>query len=146
MTERVKEKEIFNGTNGTLWITTEKEELKLGAAQSFTLKQKNNWEDYNNPNEYGKNRKFLGYELSGTITKLKIDNKMTNVFTDYANGEVPEISLIAKVENPSTGKLQRVKISEVTFDEMDIIAFEPKTMTKEEIPFEAATYKWIDNV
>lgn len=142
----MEEKEIFNGTSGTLWITTENEEFEVGSIQNFVMTQTNHFEEYNCPNEYGKYQRFLGYSLSGTITKYKIDNKMVNILYEYAKGNNPSISIIGKVENPSTNKMQRIKFSNVTFDSGDLINFEQKVATKEKISIKAAKYEFLDNV
>ena len=141
----MKATEIFNGTNGTLWLSTDTQEVEVGSIQNFTLKQKNNFEDVDEANNYGKKRRFVGFELSGTISKFKVDNSFINIMEEYKNGNQPDISLIGKVENPTTNKIQRMRIKGVTFDEMDLIAFEQKKATTEEIPFEAEDYNWIDN-
>lgn len=142
----MEEKEIFNGTNGTLWITTDDEEIEVGSIQSFVMTQTNEFEEYNKPNEYGKYQRFLGYSLAGTITKYKIDNKMVNLLHEYSKGNQPNISIIGKIENPSTNKLQRIKYSNVTIDSGDLQNFEQKVATKEEIPIKAAKYDFLDNV
>lgn len=142
----MEEKEIFNGTNGTLWITTDDEEIEVGSIQSFVMTQTNEFEEHSKPNEYGKYQRFLGYSLAGTITKYKIDNKMVNLLYEYSKGNQPNISLIGKIENPSTNKLQRIKYSNVTIDSGDLQNFEQKVATKEEIPIKAAKYDFLDNV
>lgn len=141
----IKEKTIFNGTNGTLWMSTESEEIEITSVQSFSMTQTNNYEEYNSPNEYGTYQRFLGYSLAGNISKYKVDNKFINVLAEYAAGNQPDIYLIGKVENPSTGKLQRIKFSNVTIDSGDLIKFEQKVATKEEIPVKAAKYEFLDN-
>ena len=141
----IKEITIFNGTNGTLWMSTDTEEIEITTIQTFSVTQTNEFEEYNSPNEYGKFQKFLGYSLAGNISKYKTDNKLINLLAEYAKGNQPDVSLIGKVENPNTGKLQRIKFSYVTIDSGDLINFEQKVATKEEIPFKAAKYEFLDN-
>ncbi len=141
----MENKEIFNGTNGALWITTDEEEIQVGEVQSFVMTQTNTYEEYSKAGEYGTYQKFLGYSLAGTISKYKIDNKMVNLMYKYAQGQTPSIYLIGKAENPQTGKMQRIKFSDVTLDSLDLINFEQKVATKEEIPVKAAKYTFLDN-
>lgn len=138
----MKAEEIYNGTNGTLWLN---DNVELASVQSFTLRQKNNFEEINLSTKLGKSRRFIGYELSGAITKFKVDNQFTNIMEQYKNGESPELKLIGKIENKSSGKTQRIVIKGVTLDEMDLMSFEQKTVMREEIPFEAEDYYYIDN-
>ena len=141
----MQEKEIFNGTNGALWITTDDEEIQVGEIQSFVMTQTNEYEEFSKAGEYGKYQKFLGFSLAGTISKYKINNKMLNIIYQYSLGESPAISIIGKVENPNTGSMQRIKFSNVTLDSLDLINFEQKVATKEEIPIKAAKYTFLDN-
>lgn len=142
----MKGTDIFNGTNGTLWLSTDDMELPVGSIQNFTLKQKNEFEDVNEAGFYGKKKRLLGYELTGTISKYKIGIEMLNVMEKYTKGETLNITLIGTVRNPNTGSIQVIKIIGVTFEEMDILSFEQKTATKEEIPFSAEEWKPITKV
>lgn len=140
----MKSAEIFNGTDGTIWLATDTEEVEVASLEKFTLKQKNIFDDVNTSNFKGKKRKLLGYELSGTMSIYKIDSVFNRIMERCKNGEQPEISFIGKAENPTTNKLEKIKVIGVTIDEKDLMSLEQKTPTKEEIPFEAEDYKWID--
>ena len=41
MTNALQPSNIFNGTDGAVWITTDEQVLKIGSMKTFTLKQKN---------------------------------------------------------------------------------------------------------
>ena len=132
--------ETFNGTNGTLWINN----LPCFSLENFTFKQKNIYEDINKSGKLGKYRRLVGVEYSGTISKYKVDNSFIGLMNDYKEGDEPEIKLIGKMENKKTGITQRVSITGVTLDEMNILDFEQKKLVKEEIPFEAEDWKPIE--
>ncbi|MCD8025086.1 MAG: phage tail tube protein [Candidatus Gastranaerophilales bacterium] len=128
--------ETLNGTDGRLWVN----DTLCATIQSFTLHQTNVYEDVNKSGQLSKSRRLVGIELSGTISKYKIDNSFVGLMEDYQDGETPEIKLTALVQNTTSGMMQRVVIKDVTFGEMDIISFEQKVLAKEEIPFEAESY------
>ena len=130
----------INGTDGRLWIN----DTPCATIQSFVLHQTNVYEDVNKAGQKTKSRRVLGIELTGTITKYKTDNTMVGLMQDYKDGDTPEIKLIALLENPKTGMMQRATIKGVTFGEMDLINFEQKVLAREEIPFEAEDYKYQD--
>lgn len=132
--------ETFNGTNGTLWINN----LPCASLQSFSFKQTNTYEDINKSGQLGKARRLVGVEHSGTISKYKVDNTFISLMKDYKDGNEPEIKLIGKIENTTTGYVQRVEITGVTLGELDIFNFEQKKLVTEEIPFEAEDWKPID--
>ena len=130
----------LNGTDGRLWIN----DTPCATIQSFVLHQSNVYEDINKSGQLTKSRRVVGIELTGTISKLKVDNTMTALMQDYKNGETPEIKLIGLMQNAKTGMMQRAVIKGVTFGEMDLINFEQKVIAKEEIPFEAEDYYYQD--
>lgn len=141
-----KTTEIFNGTNGSLWLSTDDSEILVGSFQTFTLKQTNQYEDVNEAEFLGKKRRLVGYELTGTMTKFKIDTTAVDIMEKYKKGETPDINFIAKAHNPNTKAMQVIKVMGVTIDECDIINLEQKTATREEMPYSAEDYKWIVKV
>ena len=132
--------ETLNGTDGRLWIN----DTPCATVQSFVLHQTNVYEDINKAGQLTKSRRVVGIELTGTISKLKVDNTMSALMEEYKNGDTPEIKLIGLMQNTKTGMMQRAVIKGVTFGEMDLINFEQKVVAKEEIPFEAEDYYYQD--
>ena len=132
--------ETLNGTDGKLWIN----DTPCATVQSFVLHQNNVFEDVNKAGQLSKSRRIVGIELTGTISKLKTDNSLVGIMEEYKNGNAPEIKLIGLLENKTTGMMQRAVIKGVTFSEMDLINFEQKTLSKEEIPYEAEDYYYQD--
>ena len=132
--------ETINGTDGRLWIN----DTPCATIQSFVLHQTNVYEDINKAGQLTKSRRVVGIELTGTISKLKVDNTMSALMQDYKNGDTPDIKLIGLMQNAKTGMMQRAVIKGVTFGEMDLINFEQKVVAKEEIPFEAEDYYYQD--
>jgi len=132
--------ETLNGSDGRLWIN----DTPCATVQSFVLHQTNVYEDINKAGQLTKSRRVVGIELTGTISKLKVDNTMSALMEEYKNGDTPEIKLIGLMQNAKTGMMQRAVIKGVTFGEMDLINFEQKVVAKEEIPFEAEDYYYQD--
>ena len=130
----------LNVTDGRLWIN----DTLCASFQSFTLHQNNVYEDINKAGQLSKSRRLVGIDLTGTISKLKVDNTMAAIMEEYKNGDTPEIKLIGLMQNPKTGLMQRAVIKGVTFGEMDIFNIEQKVVVKEEIPFEAEDYYYQD--
>ena len=135
-----KTNEIFNGTDGKLWVN----DVPVLSIQSFVLHQTNVFEDVNKAGQLTEARRLVGIELSGTISKFKVDNSMAGIMEEYKNGDTPDIKLIGLLENKATGVMQRAVIKDVTFGEMDIFNFEQKASVKEEIPYECEDYYYQD--
>lgn len=146
MTNTLQANNIFNGTDGAVWISTDDQVLKIGSMKTFTLKQKNIYSDIDESENITKKRKLVGVELTGELTKWKIDNTFVKIFEQYKNGDQPDISIIGKAYNNNTNKVQRVKISGVTFDELNLIDLAQKTPTEESLPYACEDYEWLENV
>ena len=113
--------------------------------KTFALKQTNTYADVDVSESVIKKRKLVGVELTGEFTKFKVDNSFINIFEEYKNGNQPDISIIGKAFNNNTGKVQRVKVIGVTFNELNLIDLQQKTPTEESLPFGAEDYEWIEN-
>ena len=146
MANNLQPNEIFNGTDGAVWITTDTQEVKVGSMKTFTLKQANKFADIDESESYTNKRKLVGVELTGEFTKWKIDNTFINIFEQYKNGNQPDISIIGKAYNNNTNKVQRVKVVGVTFDELNLIDLAQKTPTEESLPYACEDYEWLENV
>ena len=132
--------ETFNGTNGTLWINN----TPCASVQSFSFKQTNVYEDIKKSGSLSKSRRLVGVEYAGTISKYKVDNTFISLMKEYKNGDEPEIKLVGKITNKTTGITERVEITGVTLGELDILNFEQQKVVTEEIPFEAEDWNPID--
>lgn len=137
-------KTIFNGTDGAVWLTTDTQEVKIGSMKTFSLKQQNVYADIDESESLSKKRKIVGIELSGEMTKWKVDSTFINIFEQYKNGNQPEISFVGKAYNNNTGKVQRVKVIGVTFDELNLVDLAQKTPTEESLPYACEDYTWLE--
>ena len=146
MSNNLDVKKVFNGTDGAVWITTETEEVKVGSMKTFSLKQTNTYEDIDVSESMTKKRKLIGVELSGELTKFKIDSTFINIFQQYKNGDQPDISFVGKAYNNNTDKMQMVKVTGITFDELVLVDLQQKKAIEESIPYAAEDYEWIENV
>ena len=142
----MKGTDIFNGTNGSVWLSTDNEETPIGSVQTFNLHQTNQIEDVDEAEFLGKKKRVIGYELTGTLTKFKVDHAIIDIMEEYKNGNTPEISFMGKAYNKNTKRMEVIKVIGVTFNEADLMNLEQKTTTKEEIPYAAEDYKWIAKV
>ena len=137
-------KPLFNGTHGAVWVTLENQEFKIGEMKTFSAKQINTYEDVDVSEVFTKQRKLVGVELSGEFTKFKSDSNFINIAERNKNGETVEISIIGKAYNPETKLVQRIKIEDVSFDEIPLIDLEQKKLTEESLPFKFANYQWLE--
>jgi hypothetical protein len=136
--------EIFNGSNGAIWLSTDNQLVKVGSMKSFSLKQKNIYADVDEAESLTKKRRLVGVELTGELTKWKVDDTFIKIFSQYKDDGQMDISFVGKAYNNSTGKVQRVKVTGVTLDELNLLDLQPKTAVEENMPYQAEDYKWLE--
>ncbi len=136
MSANNRSNQYWNGSNGALWVN----DADWDKVKSFDLKMILEWEDV--PNGMGTDRVLLGYSYEGAFTYRKSDknyNKAIDLlFAEYAAGRVPGVSIVSKAYNKATGKRQRIKVTGITFDEVDLQNWEEKTVGEVEMPFKAS--------
>lgn len=134
------EQEIWTGSSGELWLNNTD---RLARVQSFSFKQANKWEDVDDTDSFATQKRLVGVELSGEIVKFKTDFAFNDIMEQYKNKKQPPISLTGKVENPDTGETRRISITDVTFGDLDLLAFEKGKVNQDTIPFNAGGYEYL---
>lgn len=133
----------MNGKWGRIWVNDE----LWAECESFEAKVTGNYEEQSFCEDMSKHQKLMGWSGSGTMTLKKMYSRLPNLLGSmWKTGNMPDIKIIARIKNPSTGKQERVEIIEVTFDEMTLSKFADNELLKEEIPFKFADYNYIDTL
>ncbi|OHW62907.1 hypothetical protein EUAN_06910 [Andreesenia angusta] len=127
--------QYWNGSNGKLWVNDQ----EWDKVKSFEVKMTMEWEDV--PNGLSTDRVLLGYAFEGSFSYRKSDNNynmaMDLLFEEYSQGRIPDVSIVGKAFNAKSGKTQRIKISDITFDELMLQQWEEKSVVEMEMPFKA---------
>ena len=61
-------------------------------------------------------------------------------------GELPELKLVAALDDPTAFGAERVALYDVTLDEVTLSKFENKGLVEEEVPFKAGSFELLDLV
>lgn len=138
-----KSNKQMNGTFGAVWVNNEKwldiDEFEATVTISY--------EEVNMAEDMAQHQKMVGWEGEGSMTVKKIYSRGANLLADAVKkGQTPEVSIVAKLDDPDAYGSERVSMSEVTFNEFTLIQFEQKTPATEELPFNFANYDLIDSV
>ena len=133
----------INGTFGRVWVNNE----DYGTVKQFEAKVPLEWESVPIPEKLSPSYKYMGFEIEGTLTGTKIDSRFVKLYSDgILTGEIPEVDIIARVADPQADGQERVALYGVVFDELTLAKFENNTIVEEEIPFKAASYKYLDQI
>ena len=137
----LKANKQINGTFGSVWVNGE----KWLDVESFEAKVSLNFEDVNMAGDLSTKKKYTGWSGEGTITVKKVYSRGAALIgTAAKTGIMPDITLVGKLEDPDAYGAERVSISDVTFNEFTLLAFEQKTLATEELPFNFGDYDFID--
>lgn len=139
--KQMRTDKILRGSYGKVWVGND----LFSAVKQFEAKAKFDFEEVNIAGDLGEHRRLVGYKCEGTMTMHKIDSTMQRkIGEDYKNGIVPDIRIIAVLDDPTAYGAERVELTEVTFDELTLMQFANKEVVEEEVPFKCAGYNFID--
>ena len=141
MADDVKTNQIIRGTFGRVWIDGE----LFANVKSFEAKLTLNYEEVDLSNDLGKHQRYMGFTGEGTMTLHKINSKIfAKLAKAIKSGDMPEISVVGKLEDPTALGAERVSFTEVTIDEVMALKFENATIGEEEVPFKFTDYEPLD--
>lgn len=132
---------ILRGSFGKAWLN----DSRLANVKSFEAKVTLDYEDVDVNGDLGQKHRYMGYSLAGTMVLHKYDSTVAKLMKDgIVSGELPEIKVVAALDDPTAYGAERVALYDVTFDEVTLSKFENKGMTEEEVPFKAGSFKYLD--
>ena len=139
----LKANKQINGTFGSVWVNNE----KWLDIDSFEAKVALNFEDVNMAGDLGTHKKMTGWSGEGTITVKKVYSRGASLMGEATKtGIVPDITIVGKLDDPDAYGAERVSIENVTINEFTLLAFEQKTLATEELPFNFASFNYIDQI
>ena len=139
----LKANKQINGTFGSVWVNNE----KWLDIDSFEAKVALNFEDVNMSGDLGTHKKMTGWSGEGTITVKKVYSRGASLMGEATKtGIVPDITIVGKLDDPDAYGAERVALGNVTINEFTLLAFEQKTLGTEELPFNFASYDFIDQI
>ena len=134
---------IIRGTNGRLWVN----DKLMANVKKFECKIKLKYEDIDENGNPIQQRRFTGASIEGTMVLHKVDSYALKLIKDGVKTmNMPDINMVSSVSDPSVTGMERVKLSNVTFDETDLASFENAKVREESIPFKAGGYEDTDTI
>ena len=135
--------QIIRGSFGRVWVDGE----LFSNVKSFEAKLTLNYEEVDIAGDLGKHQRYMGFTGEGTMTLHKINSKiLAKLATAIKNGEMPDIKIISKLEDPTALGAERIELIEVTIDEVMLMKFENAAIGEEEVPFKFANYNLLDYI
>lgn len=132
---------VIRGTFGKVWVDGE----RLSNVKTFEAKATIDYEDMDVNGDFGQKKRYMGYSIAGTMTLHKYDSFiLAKYHTGVMNGELPEITVVSALDDPTGYGAERVALHDVKFDEITLSKFENRTVTEEEVPFTAGSFEFLD--
>ena len=132
---------VIRGTFGKVWVDGE----RMSNVKSFEAKAAIDYEDMDVNGDFGQKKRYMGYSISGTMTLHKYDSFILSKYhAGVMNGELPEITVVSALDDPTGYGAERVALHDVKFDEITLSKFENRTVTEEEVPFTAGSFEFLD--
>lgn len=133
-----KGNQYWNGSNGKLWVNDQ----TWNNVKSFEAKVTANFEEIPDPDGWGTVQVFNGYTIEGTLSLRKTDSRAINLIAEgFSTGVMPDVKIISKAFNKTTGKTERIALKGITFSELTLQKWEERTITEEELPFKAESFE-----
>lgn len=132
---------VIRGTFGKVWVDGE----RLSNVKTFEAKATIDYEDMDVNGDFGQKKRYMGYSIAGTMTLHKYDSFiLAKYHAGVMNGELPEITVVSALDDPTGYGAERVALHDVKFDEITLSKFENRTVTEEEVPFTAGSFEFLD--
>ena len=134
---------VIRGSFGKVWMDDE----RLFNVKSFEAKVSLSYEPLKINGDLGEHQRYTGYTIEGTMVLHKYDTTVGRKYQEgIISGDVPDLSVVAALDDPTAYGAERVQLTEVTLDEVTLSKFENGTVLEEEVPFKAAYFKYLDTI
>lgn len=136
-------KRVMSGTWGEVWLDNE----YVAEAYSFSAKISYSKQAVARCGQMGSDQKVTGYSGTGSIGMHKINSRMGIIMGEkIRNGEDVRFTIIAKLADPDAYGQERIRLQNVSFDDLTLMNWEADTPGKLETPFTFTDYDYLDKV
>ena len=136
-------KRVMSGTWGEVWLDNE----YVAEAYKFSAKISYNKQAIARCGQMANDQKVTGYSGTGSIGMHKINSRMGRLMGDkIRDGQDVRFTIIAKLDDPDAYGAERIRIENVSFDDLTLADWESDVPGKIESPFTFTDYEYLDAV
>ncbi|EKN35837.1 phage tail tube protein [Clostridium botulinum] len=136
-----KGNEVISGNEGRIWVNTE----LWGNLSSIEAKCSLETEDIRFVGDANKYTKITGNSIEGTITIKKTDSRAQRLLAEgFRTLDMPDISIVVATATKNGNKIERLKLEDVVFTELQLAKLEAGAMIEEELPFTASSFEYLE--
>lgn len=134
---------ILHGNGGTAYFSGK----RLVTLQKCELKVTGDFEEVNVCDDPATYSIYNGYSGEGSLTYFKVDSEILKMMAKaFKSGIMPELSLVTRLHQPSTGQSERISVSGITVTEFMLANFEKKSKIEEEMPFKFSNFEVLEAI
>lgn len=143
MAKKIKANKVINGSFGSVWVNGE----KWQDIESLELKVSLEYEDVTMSEDLATHKKLIGWSGEGSMSVKRVYSRGARLLAEATKaGLIPDVTIVSKLADPDSYGTERVTVSEVTFNEFLLSAFEQKTLGKEELSFNFADFDLLETI
>lgn len=136
-------KRVISGTWGEVWL----DEDYVSECYGLTAKMAFNKEDVGICRQMAIDSKVVSTKGTGSIKLHKISSRMANkIGEEIRNGKDIRFTIISKLADPDANGTERVRLSNVSFDELSLADWEVGSLGRTDTPFTFTDYKLLDSI
>lgn len=136
-------KRVMSGTWGEVWLDNE----YVAEAYKFSAKISYNKQAIARCGQMANDQKVTSYSGTGSIGMHKINSRMGRLMGDkIRDGQDVRFTIIAKLDDPDAYGAERIRIENVSFDDLTLADWESDVPGKIESPFTFTDYEYLDAV
>lgn len=136
-------KRVMSGTWGEVWLDNE----YVAEVYSFSAKISYSKQAIARCGQMAGDQKVTSYTGAGSIGMHKINSRMAELMGDkIRDGKDVRFTIIAKLADPDAYGAERVRVSNVSFDDLTLADWQADTPGKVEAPFTFTDYDFLDSV
>lgn len=131
---------VMNGTWGQLWVSGR----LVAEATACQLKSAKSKEEVNLCGSMVPGYKTTKVKNTGSIELYHVDSDFVEQESSILEGLDNYYTIITKLSDPETGKVERVAVYDVNFDDVTLADWKAATVGKKTLPFTFGRYDLLD--
>ena len=136
-------KRVINGTFGTVWLGGE----EVGECYGLKLASKFTKEKINLCGRMEEDNKITGISNTGSLSLYKVNSRMALLIGDaISQGKDLRFTITSKLDDPDSYGMERISVSDVSFDDLTLADWQAAQTGKVEAPFTFGKYKLLDTI
>ena len=134
-------KRVINGTHGAVFLDGE----EISEIKSFQAKLEFQKEEVKVAGKMATGTKYMGYSGKGSLQLHKVNSRMIKAIgQQIKEGKEPRFTIIGKLADPDADGVERIALSNVSFDDLTLFDFEVGSLGQTECPFTFTDYDFLD--